>query len=202
MGTRLEYLLSLVSPKSVMPMAPGHVPGTTKPVVEGLEALAELSFACHGKQRLPVISALLRWAPDRLTRDDWKELKARLTDHLIVYALTQQPRLSDKKLPKAVMRAAYCAMNEHMDYSPCPLCNGKRRIMQRSEAGTGVTDVRCPRCHGAGSLSWTKDRRAQFLGIPRRTAYHCRLELVNAGVSLLANWELEGMDAVNRMRAA
>lgn len=198
--SRLEWLLSLCSPRSIMPMAPGHVQGTAPALIIGHEAIAELSYAAHGPKRMQVLAALLRWAPEVVSAKDYGELLVWLRDHLIIYALTQRPRLTDRKLPKAVKRACYCAMAEHADYSPCPMCKGKRHVLMATDGTLGVTKTRCPGCRGSGSLGWTDTRRAQTMQIPRRTAEHCRLELARAGAGLLAQWEAEGMDVIEHKR--
>lgn len=190
----LQQILCLIGLQSTT--RPPVEVASTGPRITRQDAVAMLSFAAHRQNRIPVLAALMRWAPDLVSDSEQGEVRRALMDHLAVYALTQRPRLPDAKLPADVRRAAHTAMAEHSQWTPCGTCNGSGTVY--TKAAAGVAPVTCPACNGARYIAWSDRGRARFMGLSLATAQHCRLDLVKHGVALLASWQSEGETAIRR----
>jgi hypothetical protein len=202
MSSRLEYLLCLIGTQSTT-RQPVESPCTAPMRLTRQDALAELSYALQGPSRMEVAAALLRWSPDLLSSGQFEMLRGAVRDAVLLYGLTMRPRLSDAKMPKAVLQATHCAIQEHAEWEPCRTCKGKGKVQEMSKTpGVGLVSVQCPSCNGAGYKGWSTLHRARVMGLPWTTAARSRAEMARYGAALLDGWSATGVDAVRRMGLA
>lgn len=191
--SRLEYLLSLINLQSATrPPSIGHATGSTW---RREDALAELSYALNSRDRIPVICALLRHAPDLAGEQERHEVRLRLCDHLLVYAHTLRRPVESEALAKMVHRVAVVALVELVEWEPCRHCHGKGRVSRMVE-GEGVIDIQCPECLGAKRLPWSDRKRARSLGMSLSVAQNRWLDMIDFAVSQLEGWANEGVTAI------
>jgi hypothetical protein len=192
--SRLEYLLSLINLQS-----------STRPPVEVAttvarwtrqDALAELSYLLQGRERYPVLCALLRHAPELVSDAERSELRKRLCDELVIYAHTLRRPVSSDRLPEMLHKIAVCCVVELVEWEPCRTCHGKGRVSVMKDDGAGVVEEICPKCKGARRLPWSDRRRARALGLSLSTAQNRWLDLLEFGISRLEGWANEGVSAI------
>lgn len=191
--SRLEYLLSLINLQSATrPPSIGHATGSrwTRE-----DALAELSYAMKGPDRIPVICALLRHSPDLAGPQERSEVRIRLCDHLLVFAHTLRRPVPSERLPDMLHKVAVASMVELVEWEPCRTCHGKGRISEVRE-GEGVVEVTCPKCHGSRRVAWSDRRRARALNLSLSVAQNRWLDLCDFAVSRLEGWAAEGVTAI------
>lgn len=190
--SRLEYLLSLINLQSAT--RPPSIGGTGERWRRE-DALAELSYALSGEDRIPVICAILRHAPELAGQQERHDVRVRLCDHLLVFAHTLRRPVAPDRLPEMLHRIAVAAVVELVDWEPCRTCHGKGRVSEQRQ-GVGLIDITCPDCRGARRLPWSDRRRARALHLSLSTAQNRWLDLYDFGVSRLESWASEGVSAI------
>lgn len=199
MTDRLEMLLAFISQPSAT-RAPVESPSTAPMRMTRPDALAEISYAANGDHRTEVLCALLRKRPEFVTESERSEIRKRLANNLILYALALRRPFAQERLAQTVHTIARACLVEHIEWEPCRTCNGKGRVSVLRDDGTGVVDEACPRCKAIGWVHWSDRKRARALGLSLSTAQNRWLELYDFGISQLHGWMAEGIAHMNSRR--